>query len=376
MKRRYKISVVTAARSEYGPLQWLITDLEKDSEIDLSLVVTGAHLSEEQGLTYRQIEADGHHITRRVKYPIDSRSALGVAKSAGLCGTYFADTLNDLSPDVMVVLGDRYELLPICTSALIQGIPIAHISGGDVTEGAIDNQVRNAVTMMASLHFPGTKESADNIIRMRGSADGVFNVGEPGLETFRRAHLLNRSQLAQSLGLDLNKKWVICTLHPETMESTAYNLEMARNMIKAVTTIKDCEVIITAANADLGGSDMNDYFISVCRENPSFHFIHSLGQQRYLSIMNEAYALIGNTSSGLIEAPFIGVPVVNIGGRQSGRHLCTNIISAPGDSLDGLKDAIDKIPDNKFRPDYYYGDGQTAAKIISRLKDYLSCSKK
>ena len=157
MKRRYKISVVTAARSEYGPLQWLITDLEKDSEVDLSLVVTGAHLSEEQGLTYRQIEADGHHITRRIEYLIDNRSALGVAKSAGLCGTYFADTLNDLSPDIMVVLGDRYELLPICTAALIQNIPVAHISGGDVTEGAIDNQVRNAVTMMATLHFPGTK---------------------------------------------------------------------------------------------------------------------------------------------------------------------------------------------------------------------------
>lgn len=370
-----KICIVTAARSEYGLLQWLITDLERDGDVELSLIVTGSHLSEEQGLTYRQIEADGHHITRRVEYPIDNRSASGVAKSAGLCGTYFADALNDLSPDVMVVLGDRYELLPICTSALIQSIPIAHISGGDVTEGAIDNQVRNAVTMMATLHFPGTKESADNIIRMRGSDDGVFTVGEPGLETFRRTHMLNRSQLAESLGLDQTKKWVICTLHPETMKSTAYNLEMAENMIKAVSAIKDCEVIITASNADLGGSEMNDYFISVCRELPAFHFIYSLGQQRYLSIMNEAYALIGNTSSGLVEAPFIGVPVINIGGRQSGRHLCGNIIQTSGDNLSGLIDAVDRIPDRRFKPDYYYGDGETSAKIISRLKDYLSCRK-
>lgn len=374
MGKKSKLAVITAARSEYGLLQWLITDLEKDNDIDLSLVVAGSHLSGEQGLTYRQIIADGHQITRKVEFLLDSGTAVGVAKSAGLCGVSFSDVLADISPDLIVVLGDRYELLPICTTALIQGIPIAHISGGDVTEGAIDNQIRNAVTMMASLHFPGTEESAKNIARMRGSDSNIYNVGEPGLETFVRTSLLSREELADSLQINPDKKWVICTLHPETKESTQYSLAMAKNMIEAVSIIKDSEVIITSANADLGGFEMNEYFKTVCSQKDNFHFIPSLGQRRYLSIMNQAYALIGNTSSGIVEAPFIGVPVINIGERQKGRHLCRNIISAKGDSPEKLKAAIRSIPDEKFQPDCYYGDGDCAGKIIENLKDYLQCS--
>lgn len=368
-----KICVITAARSEYGLLQWLIRDLEDDKDVNMSLVVTGSHLSIGQGQTYRQILADGHHIAKKVEYLLDSSSAVGVAKSAGICGISFADVLAELSPDLLVVLGDRYELLPICTSAIIQGIPIAHISGGDVTEGAIDNQVRNAVTMMASIHFPGTEESAKNIERMRGSNVNVYNVGEPGLETFVRTNLLSRKELADSLKIDPEKRWVICTLHPETMETVEYSLAMAKNMITAVSDIDNCEVIITAANADLGGSEMNEYFRKVCEKRQHFHFIPSLGQRRYLSIMNQAYALIGNTSSGIVEAPFIGVPVINIGERQKGRHLCRNIISASGDSLESLHEAVRRIPDKKFEPDYYYGDGNCSNKIVNKLKKFLQC---
>lgn len=371
--KKYKVCVITAARSEYGLLQWLITDIANDPIFESSLIVTGSHLSPQQGLTFRQIEEDGHCITRKVEYLLDSNSALGVAKSAGLCGLSFADVLNDLSPDILIVLGDRYELLPICTSALLQNIPIAHISGGDVTEGAIDNQIRNAITMMASIHFPGTQESAENIERMRGSNENIFNVGEPGLETFRRRRLLNRKELAVSLGIDQTKKWIICTLHPETMETREYNLLMAKNMIEAVRSIADCEVIITAANADLGGTEMNDYFRQACESLTNFHFIHSLGQHRYLSIMKEAYAMIGNTSSGIVEAPFLGIPVVNLGNRQLGRHLCDNIISVKGNSLEDLLEAINKIPDERIDPDHYFGDGETSKKIIIHLKDFLSC---
>lgn len=376
MEEKFKIVVITAARSEYGLLQWLITDLEEDKYVDLSLVVAGSHLSIGQGQTYRQILADGHHIAKQVEYLLDSSSAVGVAKSAGLCGISFADVLSELSPDLLVILGDRYELLPICTSAIIQGIPIAHISGGDVTEGAIDNQVRNAVTMMASIHFPGTEESAKNIERMRGSNMNVYNVGEPGLETFVRTNLLSRKELADSLNIDPDKRWIICTLHPETMETVEYSLAMAKNMITAVSDLHNCEVIITAANADLGGSEMNEYFKEVCEELPNFHFIPSLGQRRYLSIMNQAYALIGNTSSGIVEAPFIGVPVINIGERQKGRHICRNIISASGDSLESLNEAVKRIPDKKFEPDFYYGDGNCSSKIVNHLKNFLQCQTK
>ncbi len=368
-----KVCIITSARSEYGLLQWLIADLEQDSDLEFSLVVTGSHLSPEQGLTYRQIEEDGHQISRRVEYLLDSNSALGVAKSAGLCGLSFADVLNDICPDIIIVLGDRYELLPICTAALILNIPIAHISGGDVTEGAIDNQVRNAITMMASIHFPGTSESAANIERMRSSNSSIYNVGEPGLETFRRTKLLSRSELSESLGLDFQKKWIICTLHPETMESLAYNIQMAKNLIEAIRTIDNSEVVITAANADLGGTEMNSYFKKACQELSNFHFIHSLGHHRYLSMMKEAYALIGNTSSGIVEAPFLGIPVINIGNRQFGRHLCNNVITVPGNSLEEMLCAIRKIPTERIEPDYYFGEGDSSKKIITHIKNFLSC---
>lgn len=376
MGEKFKIAVITAARSEYGLLQWLITDLENDDEVELSLIATGSHLSEEQGLTYRQIESDGHIISKKAFFAIDNRSARGIAKSIGMCGSVFADVLADIRPDILVVLGDRYELLPICSTALVQNIPIAHISGGDITEGAIDNQIRNSVTMMASIHFPGTQDSADNIERMLGRKIEIYNVGEPGLETFRRTNLMSRQELAKSLDIDVNKRWIICTLHPETVESHEYNLNMAKYMVEAVCRIDNCEVVITAANADLGGAEMNKYLQAVCETQSGFHFIHSLGQHRYLSMMSQAYALIGNTSSGIVEASFLGVPVVNIGNRQSGRHLCTNVISAEGTSTESISKAIEQIPENKFEPDYYYGDGDTSHKIVSHLKEYLKCKKK
>ena len=202
-----KVCVITAARSEYGVLRWTIDGVQKNPNLELQLVVTGAHLQAEHGYTYKCIEEDGYAIAAKVEMGLNSDTKEAIVESMGRCSVGFAKALSNLQPDLIVVLGDRYELLPICSAALVMKIPIAHISGGDVTIGAIDNEVRNAVSMMASLHFPGVEESANNIIRMRNSFKNVWCVGEPGLDNFRRSTLMSRRKLAENIGIPIKNKW-------------------------------------------------------------------------------------------------------------------------------------------------------------------------
>lgn len=372
---RYKVAVITAARSEYGLLRWLITDMERDADIDCVLIAAGAHLSPEQGMTVNQIIDDGHKIAHKVDFLLSNENEVGVAKSNGRAAIAFADVLGEERPDIVVVLGDRYELLGICSTALLLGIPIAHISGGDVTEGAIDNQVRNAVTMMADIHFPGTQESADNIARMRGGTDFIYNVGEPGLDSFIREKRMSRAELAESLNIDPDKKWILCTLHPETRRPIPFSLEMADNLMAALKTVPDAQVIVSAANVDAGGEAMNDIYKDASAGNDNFIFVHSLGHRRYLSFMNEAWAVVGNSSSGIVEAPFLGIPVINIGSRQQGRHICTNVVNS-GTSYDEICKALAAIPPQRLEPDCYFGDGHTSVRIKEHIKDYLRCFRK
>lgn len=371
---RYKVAVVTAARSEYGLLRWLITDMEADGDIDCVLIAAGAHLSAQQGMTVNRIIEDGHAIAHTVDFLLPGDSDADIARSNGRAAIAFADVLAAERPDMLVVLGDRYELLGICSSALLLRIPIAHISGGDVTDGALDNQVRNAVTMMADIHFPGTRESAANIARMRGSAENIYAVGEPGLESFVREQRMTRAELAESLGIDPAKKWILCTLHPETCRDVDYSIDMAHNMVAALKTVPDAEVIITAANVDAGGSAMNDIFRAAAAENAGFTFVSSLGHRRYLSFMNEAWAVVGNSSSGIVEAPFLGIPVINIGRRQHGRHTCTNVTDTGADVAD-IRRALEAIPPRRLAPDCFYGDGHTSELIKEHIKEYLRCNR-
>lgn len=366
-----KVCVVTAARSEYGLLRWIIDELYHADDIELQLIVTGSHLSPEQGLTYKQIEEDGYSITKKIEFLLSSVSSVGIAKSMGICGISIAEAFADLRPDLLVVLGDRYELLPICSTALTMGIQIAHISGGDITEGAIDNQVRNAVTMLSTLHFPGTSESAFNIQRMIGSNKHIYNVGEPGLDSFIRTSLMGRKEIAESINIDSNKKWILMTLHPETHCSIEENLKMANDLMSVLESIKNIEIIITAANADLGGNEMNNIYKEFAAKNAHIHFIHSLGHLRYLSTMSESWCLIGNTSSGIVEAPFLGIPVINIGNRQKGRHICCNIINISNKDCLSITKILSHIP-AKHEPDYYYGDGNTAQKVVTTIKRYFN----
>jgi UDP-hydrolysing UDP-N-acetyl-D-glucosamine 2-epimerase len=374
MEKKYinKVCVVTAARSEYGLLKWIIDGVQNDSDLELQLVVTGAHLSQEHGLTYRFIEEDGYPITAKVDMQLSSDDKASIVRSMGKCSEGFADAFAQLNPDVVMVLGDRYELLPIVSAALVMGIPVAHLSGGDVTEGAIDNEVRNAVTMMSAIHFPGVESSAENLRRMLGSNAQIYTAGEPGLESFLRFEMMSREELAENLQLDINKKWCLVTLHPETKLGLEENHDMVKNIFEAMSETEDVQFVISKANADFGGMQINTFWEETVKQDENkYKLFTSLGQRRYLSYMRQAAGVIGNSSSGIVEAPFLGIPVINIGDRQKGRHLCKNVIQTNSDS-ESLKKAFAQMLAQPTIVDNYYGDGHTSEYVVRVLKDWLN----
>ncbi len=367
------ICFVTAARSEYGLLKWLMYALQRADDFTLQLIVTGAHLIKEQGLTVNEIIEDGFHVDKEIDCKLDLSSSTSISLSMGELARNLPYAFEQLKPDCLVVLGDRYELLTICSTALLLGIPIAHICGGDVTQGAIDDKIRNAVTMMATYHFAGTVESANNIIRMRGNTDNIWVVGEPSIENILKNRNMSRIELASDLGLDINKKWVLYTCHPETNNTIDYSIKMVENSIKALLDQKDVQIIATYANADPGGQWINTYLAETAYVyNDKFIVKSSLGIQRYLSILKQVVLVVGNSSSGIVETPFFKTPTVNIGNRQKGRHMCSNIVSCGityHEITDGIKQALNMkeiIEDHD-----YWGDGKTSERIVEILRRIL-----
>ncbi len=365
-----KICVVTAARSEYGVLRWVIDEVNNDNDLELQLIATGAHLSVDQGLTYKFIEQDGYPIIAKVDMHLSSDDKANLVRSMGKCSEGFADVLEEIKPDLVVVLGDRYELLPIVSAALVMRIPIAHISGGDVTEGAIDDEVRNAVSMMSTLHFPGVIDSAKNLHRMLGSEKNVYVVGEPGLDSFLRYKLWDKKTTAKELNLDVKKRWCLVTLHSETKKSLEENIKMVQSLYSSMLQTTDIQYVITKANTDAGGAAINEFWLEVASKNPSVQVYASLGQIRYLSFMKHADMVIGNSSSGIIEAPFMGTPVVNIGDRQKGRHICKNVICC-GRNPAEITSALLKASESERKIDTYWGDGHSSERIVAEIKKFI-----
>ncbi len=368
-----KLCFITAARSEYGLLKWLMYDISKGSDFKLQLIVTGGHLLEEQGHTIDQIIKDGFEIDAVVDAQLNTKSEAVIAASMGRMAESLADALEKLKPDYLVVLGDRYELLSICSTAFIMRIPIIHLSGGDVTEGLIDNGVRNAVTMLADYHFPGTKASMDNIVRMRGSSKNVWTVGEPGLDAYFRETLYNRQELADMLGLDCRLDWILFTYHAVTSESLEINLAAVENCFQVLLELGGVQVVATYANADFGGRYINEMLEQIAKDHPSkITVIASLGTQRYLSLMRQAKFIIGNSSSGIVEAPMLKVPVVDLGERQSGRYKCVNIISCK-ETYDSIQMAVLKAMKLEVHQDDldYWGDGRTSRRINDILVETI-----
>lgn len=366
-----RICVVTATRAEYGYLKWLMKDIQADSALELQVIATGTHLDKSQGHTVEQIIADGISVSAEVDVQLDNSSSKAICETMARYGNGFAEVLSQLQPDVVIVLGDRYELLPICSTAFMMQIPIAHLSGGDVTEGALDDGVRNAVTMLATYHFPITEDCAKNIRRMRGENKNIFVTGSTSLDFFNRTELMTREELAENLGLDINKKWALCTLHSETKQDISYNVRMADNLISAMKeSLSDFQIVITNANADLGGQEINKLMMKVADESQNqFVVVPSLGQKRYLSYMKQVELVLGNSSSGILESPYLGVPTVNIGERQKGRYRCENIIQS-GIEKNEIEQSIKEAMSGKYSiPSTYWGDGNASGKIVRVLKN-------
>lgn len=345
-------------------------DIDSSSDFQLQLVVTGGHLIHEQGHTIDMIIEDGFYITEIVDAELNTESKKEIAKSMGKMAQGFAEVFGKLNPDYVAVLGDRYELLPICSTAFVMGIPIIHISGGDITEGAIDDGIRNAVTMLAEYHFPGTAESAENIIRMRGSKKNVWTVGEPGLDSFVREKLFDRDYLADNLGLDIQQQWILMTYHAETKESFEYNLNVVKMCIDEVIQLENYQTLITYANADYGGKEINEYVENMAKNFPhKLKVIPALGHLRYLSFMKQVCFVIGNSSAGIVEAPFMNVRVINIGDRQKGRYQCANICQCDA-KAEQIARAVKWAMENSKTTTYdcfYWGDGHTSERILSIL---------
>lgn len=372
---RRRICVVTACRSEYGLLRWLMDGIRKTTKFDLQVLVTGAHLSPEFGFTYKDIEQDGFSINARVDMLLSSDSEDAIAKSMGLCGLGCADSFTRLSPDLLIVLGDRYELLPICSTALVMRIPIAHISGGDITEGAIDDEIRNAITMMACIHFPGTEDSASRILKMGKWTERVFVVGEPGLDNFSKLPKMDRGELATVLGLDSNCRWALLTYHSETKASYEVNRNALLATLSCLMEYENLQVCATYANADPGGTKLNNLLIDFAAEHKdAIRLVSNLGQIRYVNMIRHANLMVGNSSSGIFETQLAALPVVNIGNRQKGRPRTRNIIDCPAEA-EAIYAAIEEGLNPGFRasldPDQLscYGDGCTSEKIVDILSE-------
>lgn len=359
-----KVCIVTATRAEYGLLRWTIEALRREPSIETCLVVTGTHLLEEYGMTADLIEADGIKIDVRLPYQIYT-GADAIGRTMASCAEAFAGLFAGMKPDLLLVLGDRYELLPICSCALVERIPIAHIAGGDVTEGAVDDEIRNAITMMSTLHFPSVKDSYDNVVRMRGSDEGVFAVGEPGIENFKRMALMSREELASALGLDPSRRWIMATLHPETMLPLEDNMKMTKAFFEALESLENAEIVVSSANADTGGAEMNEYIKAL----DGIHFFPSLGQIKYLSLLAQAWCVAGNSSSGILETPILGVPTINVGDRQKGRHVCSNVICC-GRDRESICEALNSVK-GPVTPDEYFGDGEFSSKVVKHIKEYF-----
>lgn len=371
MKR--KICVVTATRAEYGPLKALLEDIKNDSELELQIISTGTHLSPEYGLTNQQILNDGFFINKKIEILLSSDTAVGVSKSMGLAQISFAEAFEELKPDILLVLGDRYELIPIVTAANVSLIPVAHISGGEVTEGAIDELIRHAVTKLSHLHFTAMNEYSQRVIQMGEQPERVFTVGEVGLDNLLRMKLMSRDEFEESIGRQLNKKNILFTYHPVTTQDI-YEVERDFNQILlGLEQLHDTLIIFTKANADVGGRLINKMIDEYVEKHSDRAIAFtSLGQLRYLSALQYVDAVVGNSSSGIVEAPSFKVATINIGDRQRGRVKAQSTLDIGVDAAE-LVSALQTINTSEFQARLAkvinpYGQGNSSRKVVDILK--------
>lgn len=370
-----KICVVTGTRAEYGLLRPVIERISKDDELELYLIATGAHLSPEFGLTYREIEGDGYTIDRKIEMLLSADTPSSIIKSMGVEMIGFADAYAEAAPDIVLLLGDRYEMLVAAIAAMVHRIPIAHIYGGESTEGAIDEAIRHSITKMSMLHFPATERYRRRILQLGEDPERVHCVGALGVENIRSLQLLDREELEKTLDFSLDGRIGVVTYHPVTLEKESVRLQF-QNLLNVLQEQRELRIIFTKANADTDGRIINQMIDEFVAHNQKRckAFI-SLGQLRYLSVLRYADIVVGNSSSGIVEAPSFGIPTIDIGNRQKGR-VCAESVIHCGTEEPEIRQAMEKA----FAPDFRkkakqsknpYEGGATSEMIVEIIKRHL-----
>lgn len=370
-----KICVVTATRAEFGLLLNVIRRIKEDPDLDLCLIVTGTHLSALYGNTVREIEETGIPVTEKIAILEDGEEdgPEGICRTMGRACTLFGEMYARQSPDMLVVLGDRYELIPVCSSALQFRIPIAHISGGEVTAGSLDDIYRHCITKMSHLHFPGCESYRKRIIQLGEDPKRVFHYGDVGVENILRTDFLNKQELEKEIGFSPDSSYGCVTFHPPTMEGRDAVTQM-REVLEALDAFPDMHFLITKANADAGGRHINRLIDQYAQTHTNWSCFYSLGIRRYLSALKYCDLVIGNSSSGIVEAPCFHIPTVNIGSRQDGRLMAESIISCAPEKNEIIS-AIQRAKSPEFqeiakKASHPYGSGDTSRRIVEEIKKF------
>ncbi|MBM3805595.1 MAG: UDP-N-acetylglucosamine 2-epimerase (hydrolyzing) [Actinobacteria bacterium] len=372
MNTARKICVVTGTRAEYGLLKPVISLLRDDPEIQLQLVATGAHLSPAHGMTVEEIERDGFTADAKIQVDLSDDSRLGVARAMAETTAKMSEALDKLQPDLVLVLGDRYEILATAQAAMILSIPVAHIHGGEVTNGAFDDSIRHAITKMAALHFVATQEYARRVVQLGEQPETVFNVGAIGVDLAISTKTVTREVLASILNLKLTKPILLVTFHPTTRSGVSSEGEISE-VLAALENFAYCTIVFTGVNADPGNAEIRKRIADFVAQDPKRRSVHdSLGQVNYFSLMRISDLVVGNSSSGIIEAPALHVPTVNIGSRQDGRLRADSIIDVPTDKA-RIRTAIETALSPTWREraaktSGVYGSGNCAKTIAATLK--------
>lgn len=370
-----KICLITGSRAEYDRLYWFIKELEAAPGLDLQLIVTGAHLSEKFGRTVETIEKDGFAISGQVEMTADSDSCLDITRSVGVGTMRFAEVLSELKPDLVVIYGDRFELLSIASACVCLHIPIAHIAGGQITEGAIDDQIRHMLTKASHLHFVANELFAGRLVQMGEESWRVCVSGSPAIDSISRLKLLDKETLSKDLSFEISDKTALVTFHPVTLDlkSLRDQIDGLLDALLRANREFGLNYVMTYPNADAGSHSIIDTLERFSRENPSFvRLVKNLGQMRYLSLLAQVLMMIGNSSSGVVESPSFGLPAVNIGDRQKGRLFAENVIQTQYSSqsiFEGIKKGLTR---NRVKCANPYGDGKASQRIVEFIEQMLT----
>ena len=368
-----KICVITGSRAEYGLLRWVMQGIKDDGELKLQIIATGMHLSPEFGLTYREIEKDGFQIDRKIEMLTSSDTPVGIAKSMGLALIGFADALNDLDPDLIVVLGDRFEIFAAVSTALVARIPVAHLHGGEKTEGAFDEALRHSISKMSHLHFVAAEPYRQRVIQLGEPPDRVFVVGGLGIDNIKRLRLLDREALEVSLDFKFAQKNLLITFHPVTLE-TATAKEQMIELLTVLASLNDTNLIFTLPNADTDGRALSQLVHQFVAMHVNARAYTSLGQLLYLSCIAQVDGVVGNSSSGLVEVPSFRKGTINIGDRQRGRLQATSVINCKSDR-ESIATGLEILYSIEFQSRLCqvinpYGEGGASDKVVNTLKNY------